>query len=286
MGDRRRVWKGQGRRWPNHGKRGLLRALCLAILLGISCGSAPIGESVATAALLKNGVKPGNRSGMHIVRPPAAGARKRIFAPGERRQSSGPSPQGVEQHAWFWKLHPTTAVEAGARWNAVIETFAERRKTGKALTRAPLIEGITAAYGGEMATAAALHRISPALVAAVIAVESAGRPAAVSPKGAAGLMQLIPSTARRFGVSQSFDAAQNIAGGAAYLDWLLTHFRGDIVQALAGYNAGENAVGRHGGVPPYRETRDYVVKVLDALVLAGSYCKVPPTGPRAPCEWR
>ena len=93
---------------------------------------------------------------------------------------------------------------------------------------------------------------------AVILAESAGRQWATSPKGAMGLMQLLPATARRFGVADPFDPAQNVAGGTRYLRWLLDRFGGDVTLALAGYNAGEGAVERHGGVPPYRETRNYV----------------------------
>lgn len=102
------------------------------------------------------------------------------------------------------------------------------------------------------------HRIDPLLVKAVILAESAGRRDATSPKGALGLMQLMPATARRFGVTDPYDPAQNVAGGTRYLRWLLDRFDGDATRALAGYNAGEGAVDRHGGVPPYRETRNYV----------------------------
>lgn len=106
--------------------------------------------------------------------------------------------------------------------------------------------------------AAGRHGVDPLLVKAVILAESGGRRWATSPKGAMGLMQLMPATARRFGVADPFDPAQNVAGGTRYLRWLLDRFGGDVTLALAGYNAGEGAVERHGGVPPYRETRNYV----------------------------
>ena len=93
-------------------------------------------------------------------------------------------------------------------------------------------------------------RVSPALALAVIAVESAGRADAVSSANAQGLMQLIPATADRFGVTDPFDGAQSIKGGVQYLDWLMDRFDNDVVLALAGYNAGEGAVARNGGVPP------------------------------------
>ena len=102
------------------------------------------------------------------------------------------------------------------------------------------------------------YGVDPALVLAVIQAESAFRTDAVSPKDAAGLMQLIPDTADRFGVGDVFDPKQNITGGVKYLRWLLAYFQGDVTLALAGYNAGEGAVDRYKGVPPYDETRNYV----------------------------
>ncbi len=102
------------------------------------------------------------------------------------------------------------------------------------------------------------HGVDPALVLAVIQAESAFRTDAVSPKDAAGLMQLIPDTASRFGVGDIFDPAENITGGVRYLRWLLAYFQGDVSLALAGYNAGEGAVDRYKGIPPYEETRNYV----------------------------
>lgn len=107
-------------------------------------------------------------------------------------------------------------------------------------------------------------------------VESAGKPNAVSSAGAVGLMQLIPATAKRFKVEDSTDPKQNIAGGVAYLDWLFKEFSHDPVLALAGYNAGENAVKKHKGVPPFAETRGYVPKVVAAWKVAKALCITPP----------
>jgi soluble lytic murein transglycosylase-like protein len=105
------------------------------------------------------------------------------------------------------------------------------------------------------------YDLDPALVLAVIQVESGFNPRARSPKGAQGLMQLMPDTAQRFGVRDPYDPVQNLHGGMSYLRWLLALFEGDVALALAGYNAGEQAVARHAGIPPYPETQDYVVKV-------------------------
>lgn len=111
--------------------------------------------------------------------------------------------------------------------------------------------------------AARAHQVDPALLHAVITAESGYNPAAVSNKGAVGLMQLMPQTARRYGVENSFDPAQNIQGGTRYLSDLLQMFNNNIELAVAAYNAGENAVIRHGyTIPPYRETLAYVPKVL------------------------
>lgn len=109
------------------------------------------------------------------------------------------------------------------------------------------------------------YQLDPGLVLAVIAAESNFNIGAVSPKNAQGLMQLIPDTARRFGVRDVFDPAQNMRGGMAYLRWLLAYFEGDVSLALAAYNAGEGAVERYLGVPPFAETRNYVLKILVAL---------------------
>jgi soluble lytic murein transglycosylase-like protein len=112
---------------------------------------------------------------------------------------------------------------------------------------------------------AADYQLDPNLVLALIEVESNFNPQAQSPKNAQGLMQLIPETAERFGVRNVWDPEQNLRGGMAYLRWLLGYFKGDVRLALAGYNAGEGAVERHGGVPPFPETQDYVSRIMEKI---------------------
>jgi soluble lytic murein transglycosylase-like protein len=126
-------------------------------------------------------------------------------------------------------------------------------RTHPAIASAPLAETVD--------RIAQQNQLSPRLVHSVIQVESNYDPNAVSPKGAQGLMQLIPATARRFGVSNVFDPADNVQGGARYLKYLLELYKGDEALALAAYNAGEGAVSRYGGVPPFPETQSYVAKV-------------------------
>jgi soluble lytic murein transglycosylase len=125
--------------------------------------------------------------------------------------------------------------------------------------------------------AAARHAgVDPALVRAMIRVESNFDPAAVSRKGARGLMQLHPRTAADLAVRDSFDPADNLFGGTRYLRHLQERFRGDVRLTLAAYNAGPEAVARHGGIPPYRETREYVRRVL---ALLGAAARDPSAGP-------
>jgi soluble lytic murein transglycosylase-like protein len=117
-------------------------------------------------------------------------------------------------------------------------------------------------YDAFIRQAAMLYQIPEALVRAVIKVESNYDPRAISPANARGLMQLIPETAERMMVRDIHDPRQNIFGGVRYLRVLANLFNGDLELTIAAYNAGENAVIRHGGIPPYAETQQYVVKVL------------------------
>ncbi len=118
-------------------------------------------------------------------------------------------------------------------------------------------------YAPQIELVARIYGLDPKLMHAVISAESAYNPQAVSNKGAQGLMQLMPDTARRFGVPDAFDPVANMHGGARYLRWLMDRFQNDLSLVLAAYNAGEGAVERYGNViPPYQETRTYVSRVL------------------------
>ena len=125
-------------------------------------------------------------------------------------------------------------------------------------------------YGPLIFEAAKRHAINPQVVAALIHAESSGNPRAVSNKGARGLMQLMPATAERFGVHKErlLDPKQNLEAGVTYLSWLIEQFPNDLSKVLAAYNAGENAVWRYNGIPPYRETREYVRRIFGTLGLA------------------
>jgi hypothetical protein len=159
---------------------------------------------------------------------------------GSIRFTSKPPPEGVKAQVFTAK-------------GAAYSVLGGGRRGGKLFTQlhATLIEA-----------AAREHRIESSLVRAVIHAESAFNARAVSPKGARGLMQLMPEVAKELGVTNSFDPAQNIAGGTRHLALLIRKYDGNLRLALAAYNAGAGAVEQYGGIPPYRETQEYVRKVL------------------------
>ncbi len=147
----------------------------------------------------------------------------------------------------------------------VAEPRPERVAEPASVLPAPQVHrgGRAADYAGLIDRAARRNALDPALLSAVIAIESAFDPRAVSRAGARGLMQLLPGTVRRYGISDAFDPEQNISGGARHLSGLLRRYENNLELALAAYNAGEAAVERHGRrVPPYPETRAYVPAVL------------------------
>lgn len=145
-------------------------------------------------------------------------------------------------------LQPPRHLLSAELWDAtwILATLDARRRP-----IAEMVAALAPEYG-----------VSPRLALAVALAESALDPLARSPKDAMGVMQLIPATAERFAVQKPWEPEQNIRGGLRYLRWLLAYFRGDVRLAVAAYNAGEGAVDRHGGVPPYPETRQYVDRVL------------------------
>jgi len=160
----------------------------------------------------------------------------------------------------------TTVVRADPRSGRLIRAplIAPREVKG-AVVRPRLVQprrpGAAGSLEGFVEEIALRYQLDPLLVRAVIEVESAYNPFAVSPKGARGLMQLMPQTARRLGVRDSFNPWENVEGGVRYLKYLLEMFHGDQRLALAAYNAGEGAVFRYGGIPPYPETAWYIYRV-------------------------
>ena len=185
-------------------------------------------------------------------------------------------PSGPSEYDWYWEaVSPVMGIDPAVRFRDALAAI-ERGGSRVPSPRLQTLRDIADTHGVDILTSTIGTQVSPALVLAVIAIESAGRPTAVSHAGAEGLMQLIPATAARFGVSDSMDPGENIRGGVTYLDWLLKEFNGDVVLALAGYNAGEGAVGRYSGVPPFDETRAYVPKVLSAWNVARALCLTPP----------
>lgn len=189
-------------------------------------------------------------------------------------QEEVPKSAPIGSFDWFWTDVPVqVSANASSRLALAFEALEANGVPGP---RLQVMQKIASDNGADILRATIGSQVSPALVLAVIAVESGGRVDAESHKGAQGLMQLMPDTATRFGVTDSWSESQNIKGGVAYLDWLLKEFEGDAVLALAGYNAGEGAVRRHGGVPPYAETRDYVPKVLAAYDVARGLCQTRP----------
>lgn len=224
------------------------------------------------------------------VPAPAPGTAPRItvqIAPGAEPGTAAPPVTGLPEggalpaalpDGWFWQtISPSLDAAGPGRWLAALRHLeAAPEAAGLPAPPLPAMRAIADAHGRDILLATLGTRVSPALVLSVIAVESGGRADAESAKGAQGLMQLIPATAERFGVEDAFDAAQNIRGGVAYLDWLLDSFDGDPILALAGYNAGEGAVRRAEGVPAFPETRAYVPRVLAAWRVARLLCATPP----------
>ena len=274
-------------------RRAVLTALAL-VLAGQ--GVAPAGAEAPGAypdfTFKRIGVpEPGAQRRITVQIDPEEQARLLAAAPA----IPAPSPEAAPREEsppmdpldWYWQEVSPEIEAAPGRFARALAAL-DAAPAGQAIDAPRLqhLRDIAARHGADILRETVGTRVSPALVLAVIAVESSGRTDAVSHKGAEGLMQLIPATAARFAVEDSSDAGQNIRGGVAYLDWLIENFDNDVVLALAGYNAGENAVRRNGGVPPFAETRAYVPKVLAAWRVARGLCVTPPELPSDGCVFR
>lgn len=241
-------------------------------------------SAVAFATVgLASGPKPFPEFTFKRVKVPDSGAQRRITVQIQpqletrepSRDADTDEPPGQDEYAWFWaEISPSLSAAAPGRLLPAVLHL----KKGPAVPtpRLQSLQKIMGEYGSYILTSTVGTGVSPALVLAVISIESTGRAAAVSPKGATGLMQLMPETARRFGVGDINDPQDNIKAGVTYLDWLMDEFSGDPLLVLAAYNAGENAVRRYEGVPPFLETRAYVPKVLAAWTVARGLCLTPP----------
>lgn len=198
-----------------------------------------------------------------------------------------PNAPSTADYAWYWDLVNPARANVSGQFDAALSALSQG--PGGAQVPAPRLadmQTLAQTYGTDILRATIGTEVSSALVLAVMAIESGGRVDAVSPKGATGLMQLIPATAARFGVADSTVPAQNIAGGVAYLNWLMAEFNRDPLMVLAAYNAGEGAVRANDGIPPYAETRDYVPKVLAAWTAAAGLCATPPMLTTDPCVFK
>ena len=189
---------------------------------------------------------------------------------------SGAVPR-VSELSWFWDaIPPDLSATAPGRLIAAMDTIQSAPDGAMTPPRLAALHQIASAHGTDIMVSTIGTRVSPALVLAVIAVESAGDSRAVSRAGAQGLMQLMPNTAARFDVADPLNSADNIKGGVAYLDWLIDTFEDDPILFIAAYNAGEGSIWDHSGVPNFPETRAYVPKVLAAWSVARALCKTPP----------
>jgi hypothetical protein len=177
-------------------------------------------------------------------------------------------------------VHITSVVQSDLRTGKLIRSVVVTPKVVAPKVVTPGSQAQDAAPPGTIAemveAVSAEHSVSSILVHAVIRAESNYNPYAVSPKGALGLMQLIPATARRFGVEHVFDPLENLQGGISYLKYLLDLYSNDVPLALAAYNAGEAAVAKYNGVPPYPETQNYIATVRNNLEKLAAAVRVEP----------
>ena len=170
-------------------------------------------------------------------------------------------PAIAEAQLYTWRDASGSLVVSNQPRTGAVRTYAVINAPSTIKTTRPALSRRAQAFDPWILENATIHQVRPELVRAVIQAESAFNPMATSHKGAMGLMQLMPGTAKDLGVTDPFDPSDNIRGGTKYLRQLLDRFDDNVELALAAYNAGPGAVERYDGVPPYRETRNYVAKI-------------------------
>ncbi|MEY8882027.1 lytic transglycosylase domain-containing protein [Donghicola sp. XS_ASV15] len=257
--------------------------------------SSAFADEVSENSVERTNPKPFPIFTFKSVKPPKPGEAPKIDIqiPLDAEQEAEESPASAPptgpqaRFAWYWEQVSTSIADADpGRIEDALAALRGPKGEAVPAPRLAAIQEMAAPYTRTLMIETIGTQVSPAFALAVMWVESTGRKDAISSAGAQGLMQLIPATAERFGVSDSFDPIENIRGGVKYLDFLLRTFSGDPVLALAGYNAGENAVLRAQGIPEYDETRDYVPKVLAAFSIAKGLCKTPPVYVSDGCVFR
>jgi soluble lytic murein transglycosylase-like protein len=229
---------------------GFRAAACAVGVLWMVAVSRP--ARAAEHVTLKNGFE------LDCTRRIVVGDRVRLyFVP------KGPSvAEGVGDDANYVEVAADAVVRVETIADTVVQAPAAKSKAAATSKRSLPVAPTAEEMRELLAHAGTAHNIDADLLASVVRAESGGQVGAVSRAGAQGLMQLMPATANDLGVQDAFRADQNIAGGTAYLDLLLTKYHDNIALALAAYNAGPAAVDRHHGIPPYRETQAYVARVI------------------------
>jgi len=237
-------------------------------------GAAPLNGPSQARKRITVQIDPAEQAAMLAALPPMPQPQPEPEGQTGEPKSAGRATE-AGRYAWFWeKVSPQIDQAGPHRLGPALNVLSASGKVSA--PRLQALQEIVQKEGAQILRSTVGTSVSPALVLAVIAVESSGRADAVSSAGAAGLMQLMPDTATRFGVTDRMVSAENIKGGVKYLDWLMKEFNNDPILVLAGYNAGEGAVKSNKGVPPYTETRDYVPKVLAAFQVASGLCSTPP----------
>ena len=265
--------------------QGIATLVVAASLAVTSWAETPAQAPLAPVAVSPKRVtppKPGTKRFLTIQIDPEEQARALAVAAAKpfvpvTRLPDAPAPPMASPLDWYWEQVSPALDDRAGRFDKAVAVLSQG--PGGKMVPAPrlaALQELAQTHGADILAATIGTEVSPALVMAVISVESSGRADAVSKAGAVGLMQLIPATAERFNVSDRTDPVQNIKGGVAYLDWLMKEFDRDPLMVIAAYNAGENAVKSNGGVPPYAETRGYVPKVLAAWNVARGLCLTRP----------